>query len=221
MSTLGIVTIGQAPRSDVVPQMRRYLPEGIRVVEAGALDGLSFDDVRAFKPRAGEYVLTTRMSDGRSVIVAKEGLMPRLEAAIERVEEAGVHVVLILCTGHFPELRHRSILVAEPNRMLRHAILAFRPQRLGVLIPIPEQVEAATERWSACVPEVHVVVADPYGDADRMPAAAREIRASRPELILMDCMGFQEKHRRAVRETTGVPTVLANAAVSRLLAEVV
>jgi protein AroM len=220
MSTLGIVTIGQAPRSDVVPQMRRYLPDATHIVEAGALDGLSFDDVQELRPHAGEYVLTTRMSDGRSVIVAKERLIPRLEAAVERVAEAGASPILILCTGQFPELRRRPVLVAESDWMLRHVVLAFRPERLGVLIPLREQVEPATDRWSVSVPEVHVVAADPYGDAERISAAGREIRDSKPELIVLDCVGFKVNHRRVVREAAGVPVVLANVAVSRLLAEV-
>lgn len=220
MSTLGIVTIGQAPRSDVVPQMRQYLPDGTGIVEAGALDGLSIDDVQEFRPHKGEYVLTTRMADGQSVVVAKERLMARLEAAVERVEQAGASVILILCTGEFPELRRRPVLVAEPDRILQHIVLAFRPQRLGVLIPLPEQIESATDRWSVCSREVHVVAADPYGDAEHIPAAGREVRDNKPELIVMDCMGFQERHRHVVREVTGVPAVLANAAVCRLLAEV-
>lgn len=220
MSILGIVTIGQAPRSDVVPQMRRHLPEDTQIVEAGALDGLTFDKVQAFKPREGEYVLTTRMADGRSVVVAKERLMPRLESAVDRVEAAGAATILMLCTGQFPELRGRPVLVAEPDRMLQHAVLAFRPRRLGVLIPLPAQADAARARWSEVVGEVEVVPADPYGDPARIPEAGRELLPGKPELIVMDCMGFQEAHRRAVKAATGVPTVLANAAVSRLLAEV-
>ncbi len=220
MSILGIVTIGQAPRSDVVPQMERYLPRDTEIVEAGALDGLTLEEAGAFRPRAGEYVLTTRMADGRSVTVAKERLLPRLEGAVQRVEEAGADTILLLCTGEFPELRRRPILVAEPDRMLRHVVLAFRPKRLGVLIPLPEQVEAAQVRWSEVVREARVVPADPYGEPAHIPEAARELRDHDPDLIVMDCMGFQEEHRQAVRMATDVPTVLANAAVSRLLAEV-
>lgn len=220
MSTLGIVTIGQAPRSDVVPQMRKHLPKDTQIVEAGALDGLTFDEVQAFRPREGEYVLTTRMADGRSVVVAKERLMPRLESAVDCVEAAGAATILMLCTGQFPELRGRPALIAEPDRILQHVVLALRPERLGVLVPLPEQVEAAQARWSEVTREARVVSADPYGEPARIPEAARELLDHDPDLIVMDCMGFQEEHRQAVRMATDIPTVLANAAVSRLLAEV-
>ncbi|MBS1254211.1 MAG: hypothetical protein MAG451_03268 [Anaerolineales bacterium] len=229
MNTLGIVTIGQAPRSDVVPQMRQYLPAGTRIVEAGALDGLDIEEVQTFRPRPGEYVLTTRMADGQSVVVSKERLLPCLEIAFDRVQEAGAGTILMLCTGEFPELKprpearatgRRPVLVAEPDRMLPHIVLAFHPRRLGIIIPLAEQAEAATARWSEVSREVAVAPADPYGDAERIPQAGRELLRHNPELIVMDCMGFQEDHRQTVKETTGAPTVLANAAVSRLLAEV-
>ena len=40
-TTLATITIGQTPRTDVVPAMRRILPDDVRIVEYGALDGLT------------------------------------------------------------------------------------------------------------------------------------------------------------------------------------
>lgn len=219
MSNLGIVTIGQAPRSDVVPQMRRYLPAGTRIIEAGALDGLSTEQAAEFRPRSGEYILTTRMTTGESVVVSKERLMPRLQGAFQQVLKAGADIALILCTGELPELSGQA-LVVRPDRILRHIVLGFRPRRLGILIPLPEQIGLARERWSEVVPELAVACADPYGDPTYIPQAGLELLDRDPELIVMDCMGYREGHRREVKAATGVPTVLANAAVSRLLAEV-
>jgi protein AroM len=39
---IGIITIGQSPRTDVVPEMSALFGEGVEVLECGALDGLSF-----------------------------------------------------------------------------------------------------------------------------------------------------------------------------------
>lgn len=218
MSRLGIVTIGQAPRSDIVPQMRRYLPAETQIVEAGALDGLSPGEIQACRPRPGEYVLTTRLTTGASVVISKERLMPHLRAAFQRVIEAGVDIVLLLCTGEFPEITG-PVLVVRADHMLRHAVWAFSPQRLGVLVPLPVQVEPARARWAEVSPEVVVAPANPYGDPQRIPEAGRALLALEPELIVMDCIGFQEAHRQAVKTVTRVPTLLANAALGRLLAE--
>lgn len=47
MTVLGIVTIGQSPRSDMVPEMLQWLPSSVEVRERGALDGLSAADLEA------------------------------------------------------------------------------------------------------------------------------------------------------------------------------
>lgn len=38
---IGAVTIGQAPRVDIIPELATILGLGVQVREAGALDGLS------------------------------------------------------------------------------------------------------------------------------------------------------------------------------------
>ncbi len=50
MRTIGAITIGQAPRDDVVPEMEKRLGPPVRVLQAGALDGLSRADITAFAP---------------------------------------------------------------------------------------------------------------------------------------------------------------------------
>lgn len=70
MRTVGMITIGQSPRDDVVPEMEKILGPGIRVVQAGALDGLSRDEVATLAPREREHALVTRLADSTEVIVA-------------------------------------------------------------------------------------------------------------------------------------------------------
>lgn len=50
--------------------------------------------------------------------------------------------------------------------------------------------------------------------------AAALLAEASSALVVMDWMGFREDRRRVVRDRIDVPTVLANSAVSRLLAEV-
>lgn len=50
MRKLGVVTIGQAPRVDLIPEIKPILGEDVKVVERGALDGLSLKEVEAFYP---------------------------------------------------------------------------------------------------------------------------------------------------------------------------
>ena len=42
--TLGTLTIGQAPRSDIAPILRQHMPAGVEILERGLLDGLTDAD---------------------------------------------------------------------------------------------------------------------------------------------------------------------------------
>jgi protein AroM len=73
---LGLVTIGQTPRTDVVPEMAEVLGPGIEIVERGALDGLDIQAITALAPGPGDEVLVTRLRGGAPVFVAG-GASPR------------------------------------------------------------------------------------------------------------------------------------------------
>ncbi|HCA41385.1 MAG TPA: AroM protein, partial [Aminobacterium sp.] len=74
---LGTVTIGQAPRTDIIPDIMPILGENVEVVESGALDGLTKDEVAEMAPKKDDYVLVTRMQDGSSVTVAERYITAR------------------------------------------------------------------------------------------------------------------------------------------------
>ena len=64
--TLGIITIGQAPRDDIASLFAQHAPAGTKVVLRGAFDGLSDAQVDALKPESGADTLYTRLrGDGK------------------------------------------------------------------------------------------------------------------------------------------------------------
>ena len=54
---IGIVTIGQSPRTDVVPEIQAHLGDHVEVLEHGALDGLSLTEVQELCSRAGHVAI--------------------------------------------------------------------------------------------------------------------------------------------------------------------
>jgi protein AroM len=104
MRTIGAITIGQAPRDDVVPEMEKLLGPGVRVLQAGALDGLSRADIAALAPADGQDALITRLADGSEVIVAKPAILGRLQGCLDRLAPES-EACVILCAGKFPAFR--------------------------------------------------------------------------------------------------------------------
>ena len=108
---IGLVTIGQSPRVDVVPEMAAVMGPGVEVREAGALDGLSGAEIAALAPTGDDEILVTRLADGTSVFLGKQKIVGHVEARIAALEREGVTVTALLCTGAFPPLRATRALI--------------------------------------------------------------------------------------------------------------
>ena len=222
---IGLVSIGQSPRPDLIEDYERALP-GVRIVQAGALDDLSEDQVRGLRPESGDEVLVSRLRSGREVLLARRHLEPRLQACLDRLSR-DVDLTVLLCTGEFPAIRPRGVLLL-PRRVLHHIVAAVMDGvraaaedsvRVGVLVPDDAQQESAKARWGSFGP-VEAVAASPYRGMEAVEGAAQALRAAGARLAVMDCIGYTRAMRDAVAAITGAPTILANASVAMIAREV-
>jgi protein AroM len=216
---LGLVTIGQSPRDDVMPQMMPYLPDNVDIRQAGALDGLDNDELAELAPDLDGYVLHTRLRDGSSITVGREQIVSLVQARIDQLEGEGANLILLMCTGEFPTLRS-DVLLVEPDRLLAGVVDGLRPRRMAVFVPLPSQAEATDEKWEAVDAEKVYVAASPYGEADEIIRATELLQGHPPvDLVVMDCMGYTEAHRRLVVKAMGKPVILASSLAARVVGE--
>lgn len=221
---LGTLTIGQAPRSDIAAVLQQHLPARVRCLHAGVLDGLSKIDVDTrFAPQSGEAVLTTRMRDGQAVILGKPKVRIALQQKLAWLESQGCRMILLLCTGEFEGLSCRQSWLIEPDRVVPPAVAALAGMRqVGVIVPLSEQVESEAGKWQSLGLPPCYGVASPYAeDRGALIRAAQDLKAQGAEMLVLDCMGFTERHREQVCEASGLPVVLSNALMARLLGEMV
>ena len=78
MTKVGLITVGQAPRSDVVPDMAAILGGDVEIAEAGALDGLTLPLIASLAPEGDDEILVTRLADGSSVFIGKTKMIPAI-----------------------------------------------------------------------------------------------------------------------------------------------
>jgi protein AroM len=221
MTRLGLITVGQSPRTDVVPDMAVILGGDVDIIEAGALDGLSRAQIAALAPQGDDEILVTRLADGSSVFVGKTPVIPLIERRIAALEDRGVALNALLCTGAFPTLTARRPLL-EPQQLLLGLLRAMTfPGRLGVLTPSERHVPQTEARWRESGFDALVVPLSPYEEED--PAAVRRaadaLRAGGVGLIVMDCIGFRRKTRDEIAHLTGAPALVANLLVARVATE--
>jgi len=216
---LGIVTIGQTPRVDLIPEIRPILGEGVQVIERGALDGLSLKEVGAFYPGKDDDVLITRMADGTSVTVAEKYIYPRLKDQVRNLASLGVKTILIACAGEFPPIDSSSFIV-YPQRVLHHVVASLaQGLKLGVLIPDKLQVISAQKRWSTAAAEVVVEAASPYLDIQQVVSAADSLLVSQVDIVVMDCMGYTLGMKDLVSKHIGKPVLLTRSITAKVVSE--
>ncbi len=223
--TVGLVTIGQSPRTDLVEEYARALP-GTTIIQAGALDGLSEADALGLAPGPGDEVLVSRLRTGREVRLSRQRLEPRLQSCLDHLTR-DADLTVLLCTGEFPALRPRGTMLM-PKHVLHHVVAAVtdglrgtvgRAIDLGVLIPDAAQRASAESRWGD-LGRVLAVAASPYRGVGGLEAAGRTLRDAGVGIVVMDCIGYTRPMREAIARITETPTILANAAVAMIAREI-
>jgi protein AroM len=220
MARLGVVTIGQGPRPDMMAELRRVVGDGPEVTLRGALDGLDRAAIDRLKPESGHDTLFTRLADGSAVIVSKKVIEERAIALVEGFARESVDATLMFCTGQFPALNGAARVVL-PSAVLDGLADALLPKgRLGILIPLPEQVGMAEAKWARPGREVVVEPLQPSPGDDGAAQAAGRLAQRAPDLVVMDCMGYTQRTKDTVKMALGPGrTILAVSAAARAVEE--
>ena len=218
---LGTLTIGQAPRPDVAPIIEAHLPPGVRCLHRGVLDRMPRAEIDArYKPAGGEPELVTRLQDGSVVLLSRARMQSGLQQALHALEDQGCDIILILCTGSFDGLETRRAWLIEPDRIIPGMVAGLIQQRqLGIVVPVASQIASESGKWGALARKPIFAAASPYTDTpETLADAAKELRGRGAEAVLLDCIGFTERHRSAIAPL-GLPVILSNAAAAKALSE--
>ncbi len=217
--TLGIATIGQAPRDDIAALFAQHAPLGTKVILRGALDGMSDDEVDGVRPESGGDTLYTRLRGGRDVKISKKAVIERSPAVLARLRADGCDAIVYACTGDVPPMAGDEN-VLFPSRVLNGLAIGLLPRgRLGILIPLAEQADKLASKWARPGLEVVAEALAPSAGREEADAAARRLAARRPDLVAMDCMSYTPATKDWVKPGLGVPALLAITATGRVLRE--
>lgn len=222
MARIGMVTVGQAPRDDLVPAMSELFSHPAEILQAGVLDGLAEAEIRAFGPEPGEPGIAARLLDGTERLLSHAKIFPSVQRCVDGVRAGGAEFVVILCGADWSGIRS-DVLVVNPGRVFPALITALGSgRRLGVIKPSSGQIDGARRQFVECGIDAVVTAASPYTGTRRLEdvrGAAEELKAAKVSMVWMTCVGMDEPMRRVVGEVTGVPVVLARSLLARLVDE--
>jgi protein AroM len=218
---IGLITIGQSPREDIVPEIAEILGAEVSIGEKGALDGLSRNEIESLEPKKGDFPLITRLRDGSSAIVGKKKIIPLLKRKIEELEQQGVQLISLLCTDEFPEIESHGLLL-HPSKLLFHIVVSILKRgRLGVLVPIEEQKDEAKRKWEKTVMGVVVEALNPYQESLEDNEAIERMKKANVDLVVLDCIGYSQKIKEKIRGATGKPVLLTRTVLARTIKELI
>lgn len=220
MAKVGLITIGQSPRNDVTPILKKVLGRSIQLIEKGALDGLTKNEIEKLAPSMGDYVLVTRLRDGSSVKVARRLITSKIQKCIGALEDLGVDFNVLLCTGEFPRLKAKKPLIM-PEPLITSFVRCVKGGKIGVVVPEKEQAANVDKKWKRRSVSAVVVHANPYGNVKALEEAAILLAKENVDLIVLDCIGFTVKACEIFRQLTGKPVLLPQALLGYILKSLV
>jgi protein AroM len=217
---IGLVTIGQSPRTDVTPILRDTLGSEVELIEKGALDDLAKKEIEKLAPMARDYVLVTRLSDGTSVKVARKHIVPLIQKCIRELEGLGVDFTLLLCTGDFPSLKAKKPLLM-PEKLISNIVQCMRGGKIGIVVPEREQIPQIKRKWKGKGMSIVITSANPYGESKAFEKAAKFLAKENVDLVVLDCIGFAPKVREIFRRLTGKPVLLPQTIIGSVLKDLI
>lgn len=213
MTTLPVFVIGQAPRADLAAEIAAAVPS-LRIAMRGALDGLSRAEIAALVPHDGADTLFTMLPSGEGVRVSKTEVTRRMCGML--AETTGT--VLLACTGAFKGLPERPGLV-QPSAVLNGLAEALLPRgRLGLFVPLAEQVPALRTSRARTGLTLAVVPLQPHTDDAARAAAVREMAVAAPDLVLLDCISYTRQDKAVAVAGLSCPVLLSVAVAARAAA---
>ena len=220
MKKLLVITVGEAPRDEIMEEMYPYL-KNFEVIQKGALDGLTKEYIeKNLKGEKGDYLLVSKLTNGEYVKFAEEKIIGRIQKIIDEYDKK-ISYILILCTGHFNHKFNSKHEIIYPQNILKAVIKPILGKNhLMVINPSKDQIDQSKLFWSKQVENVDYYYASPYKkDVKEFDQAIAYIKEKNPDLVLLDCMGYRTKMKNYIKEKTGKSVILSNNLLGKVISE--
>lgn len=205
---IGLIAIGQSPREDIISEMKKILGSGIKIIERGALDDLTREEIFGLKPVSREYPLITRLKDSTTVIVSKQKIIPLVQKQITILEKQNVELISLLCTENFRGLKSSKLLLL-PAKILISTVSAMTPRgKILILVPLSAQKRQAHKKWRKTGLKIQCEVLSPAYTVDEFIKVRERMKKLNVDLIVADCFGYDKKLQARLRQITNTPVII-------------
>ncbi|AHE58951.1 hypothetical protein CXP54_01800 [Escherichia albertii] len=220
-ASLAILTIGIVPLQEVLPLLTEYIDEK-NISHHSLLGNLSRERVMAeYAPQAGEETILTLLNDNQLAQVSRRKIERDLQSVVEVLDNQGYDVILLMSTAAIRGMTVRNTIFLEPLRILPPLVSSIvEGHQVGVIVPVEELLEAQAQKWQILQKPPLFSLGDPVHDSEqKIIEAGKELLANGADVIMLDCLGFNQRHRDLLQKQLDVPVLLSNVLIARLAAE--
>ena len=213
------IRIEQSPRDDITPELKNYWGDKFNIVEKGALDNYSFQEIQKnFSPNNNEDILVTRLNEGEEVIISHKYIQKLLQRKINELSD-DIDLIVLLCTGVFDDFDTNKLII-RPHLILDSLIKnIIGSKKLGIIIPNIDQKQQIKAKWEKFNTKVFIQAASPYKLNNDLNSAAKILKNKDVDLIYMDCLGYSNSMKRAVSDISETKVMIPRLMLAAIIKE--
>lgn len=218
---IGVITIGQSPRTDLIPEIEKFFPAETRFIQKGVLDNMDDHHIGLLIPEPNQITLVSRLKDGTAVTMGKEKILPIIQEIIDGFNNEDIALIILACTGEFKSFRS-GIPVIYPDFLLSHVVKGTlrNESSIGVVVPLVSQFGAIQKKWHLAGFNVLPVALSPYDcDENTLINVLKELNNLDVNTIVLDCIGYNDQMKKVILMHTEKNVILSRNIVFRSVAE--
>ncbi|ELL2282554.1 AroM family protein [Salmonella enterica] len=220
-ASLAILTIGVVPMSEVLPLLTEYIDEQ-HITHHSLLGKMSREDVMAdYAVEPGDDPLLTLLNDNQIAHVSRQKVERDLQSVVEVLDNQGYDVIILMSTAAIKSMAARNSILLEPLRIIPPLVASIVDgHQVGVIVPVAELLAAQEKKWQVLqMPPVYSLANPVHGSEQQLIDAGLALLDEGADVIMLDCLGFHQRHRDILQQALDVPVLLSNVLIARLASE--
>ncbi|ENP0671452.1 AroM family protein [Salmonella enterica] len=220
-ASLAILTIGVVPMSEVLPLLTEYIDEQ-HITHHSLLGKMSREDVMAdYAVEPGDDPLLTLLNDNQIAHVSRQKVERDLQSVVEVLDNQGYDVIILMSTAAIKSMAARNSILLEPLRIIPPLVASIVDgHQVGVIVPVAELLAAQEKKWQVLqMPPVYSLANPVHGSEQQLIDAGQALLDQDADVIMLDCLGFHQRHRDILQQALDVPVLLSNVLIARLASE--
>lgn len=220
-ASLAILTIGVVPMSEVLPLLTEYIDEQ-HITHHSLLGKMSREDVMAdYAVELGDDPLLTLLNDNQIAHVSRQKVERDLQSVVEVLDNQGYDVIILISTAAIKSMAARNSILLEPLRIIPPLVASIVDgHQVGVIVPVAELLAAQEKKWQVLqMPPVYSLANPVHGSEQQLIDAGQALLDQGADVIMLDCLGFHQRHRDILQQALDVPVLLSNVLIARLASE--